>query len=129
MGDGGFEPVGGGKGDGPEFGGGAVEGDGDFEALFAERFDTDDAAGFGQVGFGIGESDDVAGSHGRDGELNGAAMSVDDASFAFDDPFSLEKTETRDDANLKEDALAPAAIADGSVGELGGGVVHRCVSL
>jgi hypothetical protein len=31
VGDGGFEPVGGGKGEGPEIGGGAVEGDGDFE--------------------------------------------------------------------------------------------------
>ena len=125
VGDGGFEPVGGREGDGPEAGGGAVEGDGDFEAMVAQRFDADDATGFGVAGIGIAESDDVAGSHRRDGELNGAAVSIDDSGFALDDPFALEKTEARDDADVEKDALTSAAIGDGGVGEVRGVVFHR----
>lgn len=124
MGDGGFEPVGGWEGDGPEIGGGAVEGEGDFEALVGQGFNANDAAGFGVIGVEIGEREDVAGGHRGDRELNGAAVSVDDAGFAFEDPFALEKTEARDDANVEKDALASAAIADGGGGDVRRVVVH-----
>lgn len=114
-----FEPVGGREGDGPELWGGAVEGEGEFEALVGEGFDADDAAGFGLVSFGIGEGDDVAGGHGGDGELKGAAVGVDDAGLGVGDPLAFEKMEAGDDADFEEDALTAAAIGDGGVG--GGG--------
>ena len=57
--------------------------------------------------------------------MNGAAVSIDDAGFALDDPFALEKTEARDDADVEKDALTSAAIGDGGVGEVRGVVFHR----
>ena len=77
------------------------------------------------IGVEIGESEDIAGGHRGDRELNGAAVSVDDKGFALDDPFALEKMEARDDAGVEKDALTSATIGDGGVGEVRGVVFHR----
>ena len=121
----GFEPVGGGEFDGPEGGGGAVEGEGDFEALLGERLDADDAAGFGLIGVGIGEGDDITRCHGSNREAHGAAMRVDDDGLAVDHPLAFEEPKASDDANLKKDALTAPAIADGSVCGVGA-FAHVC---
>jgi hypothetical protein len=145
--DEGFDPVGGGEGYGPEVGGGAVEGEGYFEAMIGiymrrpdrhrqripggrrveqaggHGIDADDAAGFGLIGGGIGKSDDVTGSHGSDGEVDRAAVGVDHDGVAVDDALAFEEPKAGDDANLEEDALAAPAIANSGVSDPGG-VAH-----
>ncbi len=124
--DEGFDPVGGRECDGPKGRGGAVKGEGEFEALFGEGFDADDAAGFGLIGLRVGEGDDVAGCHGGDGELNGAAVGVDHGGLGVDDPLALKEMKAGHDADFEEDALAAAAIGYGGV--CGGGASGHLVS-
>ena len=129
MVDQGFDPVGGGEGDGPEVGGGAVEGEGYFEAVVRECVDAKYAAGFGAIDLGIGDGDCVSRCERSDRELNGAAMGVDNASFAVELPFALKEMEAGDDGDLEEDALAATAIADGSVGGVRGVAFHNLLSV
>src|SRR5580704_12333964 len=122
VGDEGFDPVGGWKNDGPEMRRRAIEGECNFEALARERFDANYAAAFGVTRLGIGNFDDVTGGERSDRELKRAAVGVDHAGFAFDDPLAMEEMEARDNANAEKNALATAA-----VGDVGGGALRGVV--
>jgi hypothetical protein len=116
------DPVVGGKGDAPEFGGGAEEFDADFGFGIGGGGDVDYADELFFEGFGITDEDFLVESYVCGKDEKGAVGADVGGEGVFGDVLLIGAAGDDEEGEAKEDALAAAAVGNGGV--VGGGSGH-----